>query len=245
MKQLFKNKILLGIVAMVLLTSATVIINNTMTDGNKAKEFIYKAGFTNVPEFKDFNQSVERTQWKKLGVNFLTYSEADTLMKLNNFILADAGQYIGHIPDSSMEQIYENYRKVEDHLLNYWLLDDNTQWSDNYKTIALSKKDLGWWLNKSGDNDIRYCWLSDNIYDRLSEIGVKNAIGSGLSNTNNWTLRKDSELSKIQIIAHPSMFVPDVVKDSATAVKLKAPAIPDPMAVVKHRNGVVVLAVWL
>lgn len=245
MKHLFKNKILLGILAMVLLTSATVIVKNTMSDGNKAKEFIYKAGFTNVPEFKDFNQSVERTQWKKLGVNFLTYSEADTLMKLNNFILADAGQYIGHIPDSSMEQIYENYRKVEDHLLNYWLTDDNLQWGVNNKAIALTKKDLGWWLDKSGDVHYKYCLLSDNIFDRLSETGVKNAISSGLNNTNNWTLKQAPELSKIQIIAHPSMFVPDVVKDSATASKLKGPTIPDPMAVVKHRNGFVVLAVWL
>lgn len=226
---------MVAITGIVLLSSMVVYKAATKPSD---KEFLYSAGFKNIPTFKDWEKNVDREFWKKhRALNYISYQEADSLMQLNNFIVADAENYIGNIPDSTQKLIHINYEKIEDDMLTYAI-----DARDGKSAYLFSGNEVGWWLrNRESANWSDFVILSSVLYDRLDD---KNAImKAGCPNVNRWEMNRDYTNTKIKIIANAKYFAPGTTLDS-NKLSLAKPIVKDPLAVIKHRNGYVVLAVW-
>lgn len=227
-----RNKLLVAILAITLLSSsAYMVTRKNPTD----KEFIFQAGFKNIPEFKNWEKNSDRKFWANKGYNFLTFSEMDQLIKSNGFIISDPINYIGSIPDTIQSVIRKNYKKLSKYELKYTI---RKPFSSGSSTGFFCDKDLAWDLRGETweeDNDHLIdrlgFWVSD---DALVEQGIS-------TDETDWVLEKNLLNAGMKIVAHHSNFVAGTTSDPAI---LLMPVKPDPMVVMKQRNGYVVLAHW-
>lgn len=161
------------------------------------------------------------------GFHFISYAEMDKLLADNGFIIAASESYTGTIPDNKMAELRANLIKLEDDLLEY-------------EVTSGVFRDKGMYISK---NELSKCW---NIFHR-NDYHPKNLDllkQNGLNTEDEDEIRirqSNRENSKIFVVAHSNNFLPGTTNDPG---KLTAKPLPDPIAVVKHRLGYIVLASW-
>lgn len=229
-----KKALLIGLIIVLCSASAYVYL----TPKNESdQQFIFDSGFKNIPEFKDWVKDDSRQKWANKGYHYLSFAEMDTLCKLNGFILSRPENYISTIPDSIKTVIRDNYKKLEDYELKWYI-------ESSYSTVyplnpgLFSDNEIAWMARDDGDHsDAAFFprlgfWVSDAALDEQNMN----------KNHKRWEIKRNYDNSGLFIVAHHSKFSSDTEAEEHI---LKMPQVnPDPMVVMKQRKGWVVLAYW-
>lgn len=224
-------------IALILLSSFTYV--KLTEEQISDKEFFYQSGFTNVPKLKTAvgEAAQEKRFWKQKGYRFYTYNEMNEICNENGFIIGKPDQYIGEIPDSSMETARKNYEALSDYELKYQI--NQGFFNDEGKGVFCNN-DLGFWLkNKFKSNSSDFQIITERLGFHVSDDALlEQNMGP---EADRWELILNTDNAGMKIIAHHSQFVPGTTSDTSIIMK---PFIPDPIIVLKQRKGYVVLAHW-
>lgn len=213
---------------------------NDDAKNNDLKQFLQSAGFNKVPGVIKYNSIEEKKYWfNKYGVYFITHDEMKVLCDSNNFIIAPCTVYKGSIPDVAIKEMQVNYNKIGDDMLKY-----NAHHTGE-AGMLFTENETGWWLsNKTEDWYGYYNFLSDDLKDRLNSRGVKVLKEQyGLSSFTEWRWNKTDTYTKIQIVADSENFDLTGLDKNGYLYTKHIPK-RDPIAVIQHRNGYIILAKW-
>ncbi len=220
--------VMLILVSILTLGMSAVFIDKSTKKPEKESyaQFLHDAGFTNVSSISKMIANEERSEWEAKGFRYVSYGEMDKLLADNGFIVATADRYVDVIPDDKMVEIKKNYEALEDDMLSY---------------VACDRRDVTSPELLLSYNEISRCWSTCNksSYHVIDENILKVA---GLpTDCDHIKIVETKQKSPIYVVAHASKFLPETTNDPG---KIEAKINPDPIAVIKHRNGYLVLASW-
>lgn len=242
-----KKKKLFTFGTLLLVCSIVVGISVTRSKPTKDQElrsFLIQAGFNNVPNMVSYSAVAEKKYWMNTyGLHFLTTMEVDTLCKVNNFVMAKATQYKGSLPTASAKEIQINYKKIKDEILSY---EFRVNWDSDNK-IFFSENEVGWWLSGEKERtEFDFTFLNTNLADRLNKKGKKVMLEDyKLVSLSSWRMFTGNfDHTGIKIIADITKF--NTIGSHLEGIELKPNHVPkpDPIAVMQHRNGYIILAKW-
>lgn len=226
------------------------------------KEFLYESGFKVVP---DLTGSKYADYWKnQYGLRFISDADMKMLCDSNGFIVLPSQNYSQTIPETAAKEMMKNYTKIKDDMLSYefFAYDEGPKYwmegsfNDREHDPTLGNK-LFTLAGSEVKSKIRHKdrWRGEvsrtfPFWDRDEDLDV--VIPESVltryninpdSYKDNWIMIRNKNMERINIVAHHSQFDLDTVKvDPAIIVK---PPKRDPIAVIKHRGGWVVLAHWM
>lgn len=234
------------IASAILIVCCAAIAVKTLTASSKKdidlNIFLVQAGFKKVPSLEKFGVSAEKEYWlTKYGLYFISYKDMDTLCKANDFIIGESNRYKEEIPSASVKTMAENYNKIKDELISYAFRTNGqlTAPPDMY----FSASEVGYWLRGESNMRMYECdFISQKLEKRLTKRGRKVMQEYGKTKCSDWELIRDYSLEKIYVVAQTDKF--DLTGMHVENHLLVADRKPDPIAVIKHRKGYVVLAKW-
>lgn len=237
-----KKKIVLIAALLIVITVGSVTYFKPKNKDKDLVEFLHQAGFDQIPSLQSFDYSQEKKYWfDKFGVYFISYAEMDSLCKLNNFIVGEASRYKEDIPMDAIKEMNKNYDTLKDEMVTYGF-------RTNGQLIAppdmyFSKSEVGYWLkDKTNMNDFEVHLVSSDLEDRLSDKGVKVMKANYYkTHVDDWELIKNNSFSKVYVVSDARKFN----TEGMTIVNnILVPQKRDPIAVLKHRKGYLILAKW-
>lgn len=240
-----KKKILTIALCLVAIFATAVIVApyNKKKDAD-LKQFLKEAGFHKVPSVNSFDIDKEKNWWfSEYGLYFLSFAEMDSLCTANNFIIGASDRYKEAIPATAVTTMQDNYEKIKRELVDYSFSD----WRGGRgfaPFIYLSSNEVGWWIRgNSIDNHYEYSFLRKNLIWRVTKKG-KRVLRDvyGITSQPTWSMQRVPELRTIHVVASVDKF--DITGMTIQNHVLAAPPKPDPIAVIKHRKGYVILAKW-
>lgn len=238
-----KVLIISGILIAVFTTSYSVLVKSKPADiaavsikrDESIKDFLIKAGFKKVAGIKSYSTDIEKSWWfNKYGLHWLSYEEMDTLMKQNNFIIGAAENYIDSIPDAAAITMRENYKAVSPELLT-WRLNPYLNWVNTYWFTSYEIDEPA--ARKEGGQV-----MPEYLNALFTESGIERKNKYDVLFAGIYDIVRDNALSKIFVVADKSKF--DIKGMEIVGRELRRPIAHDPIAVIKHRTGYVILAKW-
>jgi hypothetical protein len=222
-------------ICIVLFTSAKMMIPSNQP----IHQFLKEAGFNNVPSVVGNAISAEKTYWQEeYGLHFLTNAEMDTLMKANKFMMGNPSDYIAEIPDTAARTMRKNYNKIDNEFLTYAI--QQSTWSRSGVTYLFSSRELGWNLRgeiEESDND--QLFFPDAISWYVDDDAM---LAQNMPDLEDWEMTRVMSNANIRIVAPSNKFRAGAVPVGGLVVPENKH--PDPIAVIPHRNGWVILAKW-
>jgi hypothetical protein len=248
------KKLILPIVLVIVVLSIVFITNNKSNAVSvipkkskevELREFLKQAGFNKVPSVVTNTVTSEKLYWQKTyGLNFLTHAEVKILCDSNNFIIGPASAYQEEIPMESIMEMKRNYERITPDILKYRI---STYLETPMQVFLFSESEVSEGISR------RWKWLYSEIElgndaeisKNLSGKGhdVFNTHYAGSQDYSKWEKAFTTEFSKIKIIADHRKF--DKTGLVIIGNELQRPPVPDPIAVIQHRNGYIILAKWL
>lgn len=246
-----KKKILITTVILAaLFTGYGVIIRKAGTEINVStdrqfdqhdfKKFLNSAGFKKVPEVVKYNSTSEKAYWfNKYGLYFLTHQEMKTLCDSNNFIIGPADAYKESVPDSSAFEMMQNYNKIKNdmccYFVNNWHTRTEMWFTDN--ELKSDVKNMRWQFS-----NIEFNSSDENLINHVTKKGNDVIINVyNLEGLTDYECVKLNDFTKIKVVA-------DIRKFDKTGLTVKGNELikpkTDPMAVIQHRNGYIILTRW-
>lgn len=237
-----KKKTLLITLAIVAVfgISASYMIPSSKRDTD-LKQFLKEAGFSKVPGIKSFSLSKEKNYWMdKYGLYFLSYEEMDSLCYANNFIVGESDRFKENIPDASVVEMKTNYDKLKSDIIDYGF-EINNQINPS---VFLSSSEVGYWLRGEGRMYSFECnFIRENLKYRVTNKGKKVLNDFyNIFSCDKWEMVRVPSHSKIFVVAAPDKF--DISGMVINGINLEVAPKPDPIAVIKHRAGYVILTKW-
>jgi hypothetical protein len=207
------------------------------------KVFLKEAGFNKIPELRSYSVDVNKKYWlNKYGLYFVTLKEMDSLLLLNNFIIGASQFYKESIPDAAAKEMAVNYKKIKNDVPAYYI-DPTSGLGSNY-TTAFTEDEVGWWMSgKLNDDSYDYTLISRKLEKRLTKKGRKTLRDVyRISGAHSWNMQYRKPV--IEVVADKSKF--DTTGMVIVNNHLLRPEPPrrDPIAVVRHREGYIILARW-
>jgi hypothetical protein len=254
MRSFFKKKIV--IIALVLVgigaTAWAAKVGPFSEKEQTMEEFLFESGFKVIP---DLTGSELGNYWKsRYNLRFLSDADMDTLCKANGFIVAPSRNYLDMIPDHAAREMKANYEKIEGDMLSYDFFTYTYEGTFirepriGGKLFSLSGTEVKSWIR--GKERWRGSVVRETWFDREQRITkavrpeiikryMLNVEGYGY----NWIMVRNKDAENIKIVAHHSRF--DTSGFNVDSEVLVIPPKKDPLAVIKHRGGWVILAHWL
>lgn len=241
-----KKKIL--IIALVVIAGVAVATSVAPSSSKKdtdLKVFLKEAGFSSIPSLKSFSLDKEKQKWwNGYGVYFLSYAEMDSLCVVNQFIIGEASRYKEEIPEIAISEMKNNYDKIKKEMCTYGFRTDGQLIAP--PNIYLSESEVGYWLR--GEDYVRswrFTFLSEKLENRLTKKGVRVMNEDyNVYTSDDWTMTRENSFSTIYVVG-------DIRKFNTAGMTIRNNLLvpfnpnPDPIAVIKHRHGYVILAKWI
>lgn len=242
-----KKKLLLISLAVISIAGLAVMkLTPAKQKDDDLKYFLRKAGFNKIPELKSYSVDKNKNYWlDKHGLFFVTDSEMDSLLLINNFIIGESSFYKESIPDEAAKEMKKNYSAVKNDILKYNVEPHDCVIQDH--AIWFTENEVGYWM--SGENIstnwIKFDIISDNLEDRLSKKGVKVLNDYyNIYSADRWRSSIDNSMGRIFVVADKSKFDTTGMVIANNHLLRPEPPRRDPIAVIKHRGGYVILARW-
>jgi hypothetical protein len=232
-----------GLIAIVLVAASfftvQAVVSKPVTEEEKLEDFLYTAGFKTAPSMNENNLT---SFWKtRYGLRFFTDEYMKILCDTNKFIIAPATRFKDGVPHESAKIMMENYKKIEDDLVYY---EFESRWSTGVLG-RFSRNEL----KESIDEEAAVSGASSGFFSHYpSDLGgiVKKRVLQqwSIPPGSQWEMKKNPQYRDIYVVADPRKFDTKGLEISGHIADNPKPPKKDPIAVVRHRGGWVVLAAW-